>query len=119
MQADERIIAHLTGFQRGARDGPFVVLFEQERADEADDDVVVRKDADDLGAPLNLAVEPFDWVGAVELGGAPWGGSCRPARRTRRRPMMAASLGTLGGICSATPRHFVLRLPASPGQTRW
>ena len=46
------------GFQRhvaGALDGPFVVLFEEEGADQADDGVVVGEDADDVGAPLDLA----------------------------------------------------------------
>ena len=40
----------------GALDGPFVILFEQQRADEADVGIVVRKGADDVGAPLDLAV---------------------------------------------------------------
>jgi hypothetical protein len=66
-QADEGIIAQLAdAFQRhvaGALDGPFVVLFEQHGADEADDGVLVREDADDVGAPLDLAVEALDRVG--------------------------------------------------------
>ncbi len=70
-QADERIIAHYgDGFQRhvaGPLDGPFIVVFEQQRADETNDGIVVGKDADDLGAPLDLAVETFDWIGAVQL----------------------------------------------------
>ena len=52
-------------FQRhvaGALDGPFIVLFEQQRADEADDGVVVGEDADDVGSPLDLAVQAFDGV---------------------------------------------------------
>ena len=42
-------------FQRhvaGAVDGPLVVLFEQDCADEADDGVVVGEDADHIGSPL-------------------------------------------------------------------
>jgi hypothetical protein len=35
----------------GPLHGPFVVLYEQDRADEADDGVVIWEDADDLGAP--------------------------------------------------------------------
>lgn len=65
-RADERIIAHLAdGFQRhvsSALDCPFVILFEQDRADESDDSVVVGKDADDIGAALDLAVETFDGI---------------------------------------------------------
>ncbi|CCV09213.1 hypothetical protein MESS2_900003 [Mesorhizobium metallidurans STM 2683] len=71
-QAEERIIAHLAdGFQRhlsGALHGAFVVLFEQDRANQADDDVIIWEDADDLGAPLDLAVEALDRVGRVQLG---------------------------------------------------
>lgn len=46
----------------GALDGPFVVLFEQQRADETDDGVVVGEDADDVGPPLDFAVEALDRV---------------------------------------------------------
>mgnify|MGYP001094792610 FL=1 len=45
-------------FQRhvaGALNGPFIVLFEQQRTDETHDGVVVGEDADDIGAPLDLA----------------------------------------------------------------
>ena len=71
-QADESIVAdggHR--FQRHvacALDGPFIVLFEQDGADEAGDGGLVREDADDLGAPLDLAVEALQRVGAVQLG---------------------------------------------------
>ena len=90
-QADEGIIAQRgDGFQRhvaGALDGPFVVLFEQEGADEADDGVLVGEDADDVGAPLDLAVEALDRVGRVQLGAVLLAGrSCRRARRARPRP---------------------------------
>lgn len=65
-QADEGIIAHYgDGFQRhvaGPLDGPFIVLFEQQRADETNDGIVVGKDADDFCAPLDLAVETLDRV---------------------------------------------------------
>jgi len=51
-QSDDRIIAQggygFQGHVAGALDGPFVVLFEQDRADEPADGVVVRKDADDI-----------------------------------------------------------------------
>ena len=74
-QADERIIAHQTdGFQCHVSrplDGPFVVLLEEDRADEPDDGLVVGEDADDLGAALDLTIDPFDWVGnRYEDGGA-------------------------------------------------
>ncbi len=59
-QLDDGIIAQgRYGFQRHvapALNGPFVVLFEQQRADQAHDGRLVREDADDLGPPLDLAV---------------------------------------------------------------
>jgi hypothetical protein len=39
--------------------GPFVVLFGQDCADEADQGVAVGEDADDVGASADLSVEPF------------------------------------------------------------
>ena len=39
-------------------DGPFVVLPEADGGDQADDGVFVEKDADDVGAPLDLLVGP-------------------------------------------------------------
>jgi hypothetical protein len=48
--------------------GPFIILFEQDRADEAHDGVFVGDDADHLGPPLDLAAEPLDRIGPVQLG---------------------------------------------------
>jgi hypothetical protein len=59
------------GFQRhvaGTLDGPFIVLLEQDRADGADDGVLIGEDADHLGAPLDLAVEALNRVSRVQLG---------------------------------------------------
>ena len=71
-QLDDRIVAQRChGFQRhiaGALDGPLVVLLEQDGADEAGDRLLVREDADDFGSALDLAVEAFQRVGAVDLG---------------------------------------------------
>ena len=39
--------------------GPLVVLFGQHRADEPDDAVPFRKDADDVGAATDLTVQPL------------------------------------------------------------
>jgi hypothetical protein len=41
-------------------------LLEQERADEADNGVIVGEDADDLGTLLDLTVEPLDRICRVE-----------------------------------------------------
>jgi hypothetical protein len=70
-QSDDRIIAQgRHGFQghvSGSLNGPFVVLFEQDGSDKPDDGVVVWKDADDFGSTLDLAVEPLEGVGGVNL----------------------------------------------------
>ena len=52
----------------GALDGPFIVLLEQDGADEAGDGGLVGEDADDFGAPLDLAVQSLERVGGVQLG---------------------------------------------------
>ena len=52
----------------GALHSPFVILFEQQCADESDDGVVVGEDADDLGSSLDLAIETLDRIRAVKLG---------------------------------------------------
>jgi hypothetical protein len=39
--------------------GPFVVLFGQDGADEADEGVAVGEDADDVGSPAYFPVEAF------------------------------------------------------------
>jgi hypothetical protein len=49
----------IEGFQRhvATRHSPLVVPLQQERADEAHDSGLVGEDGDDVGAPLDLAVE--------------------------------------------------------------
>ncbi len=64
------------GFQGhvSAADGPLVVALGEDRADQADDGVLVGKDADDIGPALDLLVEPLQGIGRVDLGsGGPWG----------------------------------------------
>ena len=56
------------GFQchvSGALNGPFVVLLEEQGADEVDDGGLVREDPDDIAAALDFAVEPLERVCAV------------------------------------------------------
>ena len=66
-QLDKGIVAQrCDGFQghvAGALDGPFIVLFQKDSPDEADDGLVVGEDADDLGAALDLTVDALDRVG--------------------------------------------------------
>lgn len=71
-QADERIIAHcgdcLKGQVSGSLDRPLIILLEQQRTDEAHDGIVVWKDADDLGSPLDFSIQSLDRICAVKLG---------------------------------------------------
>ncbi len=66
-QADTEIIADgRERFQRhvsGALDGPLLGLLHQDRADEAPDRSLVRKDADDIRPPSDLAVQPLNRIG--------------------------------------------------------
>jgi hypothetical protein len=82
-QADDGFIAdRRDAFQRdvsGPLDGPFVVLFEQDRANEPCDGGLVREDADELGAAFDLAVEALQR-------GAGRGWSCRRGRLSRQYP---------------------------------
>ena len=43
-------------------------MFEQDGADQAGYAGLIGEDADDIGAALDLAVEPLDGVGAVKFG---------------------------------------------------
>ena len=54
--------------------GPFVVLLGQHGADQADEGVAVGEDADDVGAPADLPVEPLGGVVATRSAARPpWG----------------------------------------------
>jgi len=46
----------------GALHGPFIVLLEQDGTDQTGDGLVVGEDADDVGSPLDLAIEALDRV---------------------------------------------------------
>ena len=65
------MIAHRRdGFQAhvaGTLDDPFIVLLEQERPDQSCHRGLVGEYADHIAAALNLAVEPFERIGAVQL----------------------------------------------------
>ncbi len=70
-QDDDGIIAHRSDPRQRhvarALDGPFVVLLDQDRADETNDGVFVGKVADDVGAVLDLTVDALDGVGRTDL----------------------------------------------------
>ena len=46
---------------------PFIVLLEQYRANQPNDGGLIGEDTDDIGAPLDLFVEPLKRVGAMQL----------------------------------------------------
>ena len=58
----------LKGHVSGPLDRPFVVLLQQECADQAGDRSLVGEDADDVGAPFDLTVQAFERVDRVQLG---------------------------------------------------
>lgn len=51
-----------------AEAGSFVVLLQQQGADQPGDGGFAWEDADDVGAPLDLAVQALQGVGGVQLG---------------------------------------------------
>ena len=71
-QADIEIIAERgDGFQRhvaGALNGLLVILLQQDRADQSSDRGFVRKNADHVDAPLDLAVQSLDRISGMDLG---------------------------------------------------
>lgn len=71
-QADGEIIAdRREGFQRQiapALNGPFLSLLHQDGANEAADRRLVWEDPDDIGPPLDLAVEALDRIRGMKLG---------------------------------------------------
>lgn len=52
----------------GALDSPFIILFEEDGADELGDRRFVGEEADDLRPALDLAVEPLRQIRRMELG---------------------------------------------------
>lgn len=69
---DDGIIAErrhgFKGHVASSLDGPFIALFHEDGADEARDGRFVGEDADDVGPALDLAIEAFNGIGAVEFG---------------------------------------------------
>ena len=70
-QADEVIIAHCgQSFQcyvAGSLDNPFVVLLKQDGTYEAYDGGLVGEYSDHVCPAFDLAVEAFQWIGAVQF----------------------------------------------------
>ena len=64
---DEDGKRQLEALVAGPLDRPFIVLLEQDGADQADNGLLIGEDADDLGAALDLAVQPFQRIGRVDL----------------------------------------------------
>jgi len=111
------------GFQRhvaGTLDRPLTVQLEQDPSDEADDGTLIRKDADDFGLPLDLAVEAFDWIAGAHLGSM-----LRRERLVGEHVGLglveeAGKLWQLGAELIGDPCAIAqLRPRHRPGQTRW
>ena len=70
-QSDEGIIAQWRdGFQAHVArtlDGPFIVLFQQQCANQAHHRLFVGEDPNDLGSPFQFAVQTFDLVVRPDL----------------------------------------------------
>ena len=87
---------------------PLVVLLQQQRADQPHDGRLVGKDTHDLGAALDLRVEPLQRIGAVDL--RPMGLGKRHERqhvglglvhhRGELREALAQLIGHRSSICS-------------------
>ena len=107
-QSGHRLLADVA-----AADEPFVVGFDGEHRDEPDQAGVVGEDADDVGAPADLAVEALERVGAS----AAWA-SARPGTRRRRgrrlRRPRAARRPSAAAARAARRRRAAARGPASP-----
>ena len=97
----------------GALDGPFIILFELDRVDNADDGISVEEDADQLGPSLGLAVEPLDRVGRVRLD-ASWVGKVMQATTSVLASSKVVSFGSLGRSWSVMWRHCARTASASP-----
>ena len=71
LQPDDLITAQWgDGFQRhvaGSLHRPFVVLFQQDSAHQAEDGGFVGEDSHDIRSPLDLAIEPLDGIVRIDL----------------------------------------------------
>ncbi len=62
-QRRERLQAHVATLDR-----PFIVLLQQQSTHEPHDGCFIGEYADGVGAPLDLTVEPLEWVVGVDFG---------------------------------------------------
>ena len=60
-----RQFGHDLNLHIAVRQLPFIVLLKQYRADQPNDRGLIGEDADHIGAPLDLLVEPLERIGAV------------------------------------------------------
>jgi hypothetical protein len=104
------------GFQAhvaAALDGPFIVLFEQQGADQAGDGVLVGEDATTsvrrLISPLRRSSGLMEWI----FGRWSFGKVVNASTSASASSISAASLGSLGRSGSATLRHCAVAASAS------
>src|SRR3954465_905464 len=87
---------------------PFVALLGEHGADQADQRVAVGKDADHVGAPADLAVEPLAGVVGPDLPRPLWERRGRRARRRERPPRARPPFGSLSASASSTRPNYRL-----------
>ena len=86
--------------------GPLIGLLEEERADEPDDGGFVGKDANHIGAALDLAVSRSMGLVECNLALCSRGKSMNARTSSSAASIRLASFGTLGRSWSATRRHW-------------
>jgi hypothetical protein len=72
---------------------PFVVRLDQDAGSEAEQAVGVGEDADDVGAALELLVEPLDRFGRPDLRQWAWGKSANAVSSSRASRSIVATPG--------------------------
>ena len=80
------------------------MLFGQYRADEADQGVAVGEDADDIGAPADLLVEPFLGVVGPNLAPDLFG---EGSELQQVLPGILEVFGDLGSLVDVLPAHRI------------
>ena len=93
--------------------GPFVVLFGQDSADEADQGVAAGEDPDDVGAAADLAVEPFLRVVRPDLAPELFGEAVKARTSVRAASRCAATLGSFSAMASSSRSYWAWTEAAS------
>ena len=93
--------------------GPFVVLFGEHGADQADQGGPVGKDADDVGAAADLAVQPFLGVVGPDLAPDGFGEAVKAKMSARAASRCSATAGSLSTRASRIRSNWACTASAS------